>query len=102
MAVEGEVTEQAHDVVCGHDEAEGGFRGPEVLETEGVESEVLLEFADPVLTIGPGMGMSLRALKVTDGWRLIRSLVGWSQGLGESPLRCQWSGGRLLRSRSTA
>jgi hypothetical protein len=55
MAVEGEVTEQAHDVVCGHDEAEGGFRGPEVLETEGVESEVLLEFADPVLTIGPGI-----------------------------------------------
>ena len=55
MAVESEVTEQAHEVVCGHDEAERGFRGPEVLETEGVESEVLLEFADPVLAIGPGI-----------------------------------------------
>ena len=42
---------QAHQIVGHHDEAEGGFRGPEVLQAERVESEVLLQLFDPVLAV---------------------------------------------------
>ncbi len=52
LVVSGEpkVAEQAHQVVGHQNEAERGLRDPKSLQAERVESEVLLEFLDPILT----------------------------------------------------
>jgi hypothetical protein len=55
VAVECEVPEQADQIVGHYDEVEGGFRSPKVLQTERVESEVLLEFLNAILAVGPGV-----------------------------------------------
>jgi len=47
--------EQADQIVGHHDEAERGFGGPKVLEAKRVETEVLLEFSDPILAGGAGV-----------------------------------------------
>ncbi len=46
---------QARQLLGHGDEAEGSFGGPEALETERVESNVLLEFKDPILAIRSGV-----------------------------------------------
>jgi hypothetical protein len=51
VAVESKVSEQAHQVVGHHDEAEGGFRTSKVLQAKGVESKVLLQLFDPILAV---------------------------------------------------
>ena len=38
VTVEPQMPRQAHQIVGHHDEAEGGFRGPEVLQAERVKS----------------------------------------------------------------
>ena len=48
MTVESKEPEQAYQVVGHDDEAEGGFRGPKVLQAKRLQPEVLLELRDPI------------------------------------------------------
>jgi hypothetical protein len=52
VAIKCEEPEQADQIVSHHDKAEGGFRGPKLLQTERVESKVLLEFPTAILAVG--------------------------------------------------
>ena len=45
------LTKEAHQVVGEHGEAQGRFRGPEVVHVERIQTEIGLEFLDPILTI---------------------------------------------------
>ena len=62
MAVEPKMPEQAHQVVGHHDEAEGGLRGPKVLQAERIEPEVL--------------EVSVLSLKHKCGWLALQRQVG--------------------------
>jgi hypothetical protein len=46
------LTEYAHQVVGQHGKAQGSFRGPEVVQIEGIEAKIRLQFLDPVLAVG--------------------------------------------------
>ena len=52
VTVEPKVSEQAHQTVGHDDEAEGGFRGQEVLQAKCFKPEVLLQLPYPVLAVG--------------------------------------------------
>ena len=47
------LAKQAHQVVSQHGHAERRFGRPEVVEVEGIEAEVGLQFLDAILAIGP-------------------------------------------------
>ena len=47
------VAEQRHEVVCHDDEIAAGLGRPEVMRYEVVYREVVLQFLDPVLGVGP-------------------------------------------------